>query len=280
MRKKLRFVVLMVCIFCLLSISVPEFEPAPLTIRFLDVGQGDAILLRTKDGDVLIDAGTEQSERLLCLRLEQLEVKSLKLAIFTHFDEDHIGGADAVLRQIPTETVWINTSSTQNEATHRLLSAAQESGAEIHRVYAGEFFMLGDLFLSVLSPLNKYPAEGNASSLIVRMQFGKISALFMGDAEIAQENALMGQYRDSDLTADLCKVGHHGSNSSTSEQFLAFTKPRYAVITAAAVNVFGHPSGEVLARLEQHRVETFCTAWQGEIIFESDGNRLQPIGDS
>ncbi|MBQ9805884.1 MAG: MBL fold metallo-hydrolase [Clostridia bacterium] len=280
MRKKLRFVVLIACVFCLLSISFPDIGQAPLTVRFLDVGQGDAILLRTADGDVLIDAGTEQSETLLCLRMEQLGVRSLKLAIFTHFDEDHIGGADAVLRQFPTETVWINHSPVQNEATNRLLLAAEESGAQLRRVCAGEHFQLGDLFLAILYPLNKNPAEGNASGLIVRMQFGKTSALFMGDAGIAQENTLIEQYEDSDLSVDLCKVGHHGSNSSTSERFLTVTDPTYAVISAGTVNVFGHPSGEVLARLKQNGTETLCTGWQGEIVFESNGELLLPAEGS
>lgn len=281
MRKKLGFVVIILCIFVILGLSLPSREePDPLTIYFFDVGQADAMLLRTPLGDVLIDAGSEQSEPLLCLRLEQLGVERLKLAVFTHFDEDHIGGADAVLRRFGAEKIWINSAPIANEAADRMICAARETDTEICRVSTGEAFALGDLFLMVLHPTYQESADGNASSVIVRMQFGNTSALFMGDAGVDQEAFLLEWYGSSNLSADLCKLGHHGSDSSTSDEFLTCIKAQYAVITCADPNPYGHPWGIVMDRLEKHQVKTFCTGWQGEIVFESDGERLLPqMGD-
>jgi len=281
MRKKLRFILVIVCLFLALSVTAPPdiTETAPLRIYFLDVGQGDAILLRTLDGDVLIDAGTEGSETLLCLRLEQLGVRTLKLAIFTHFDEDHIGGADAVIRRFPAEKIWIGTGEAENEAAERLLQSAAETDAEVLQVFSGAMLELGDLFLYVMSPLTKHSGNGNEDSLIVKMRYGNVSALFMGDAGIEQEFLLVERYGKAQLSVDLCKIGHHGSNSSTSLAFLECAQPLYAVISCGADNPYGHPTGRVLADLEFFGVEVFRTDLQGEIVFVSDGEALIPVSN-
>ena len=277
MCKKLCFFAFVLCLFCVFALSVPHAEASPLTVRFFDVGQGDAVLLQTSEGNVLIDAGTEQSQTLLCMRLEQLGVKSLKLAVFTHLDEDHIGGADAVLRNFPTEQVWIPNAEAETESARRVLLAAEQTNTPIFRVYTGETYQQGDLFLTVLYPFTKYPTSGNEGSLVLRMQFGTRAALFMGDVGVAQEELLLQRYSASTLCVDLCKLGHHGADTSSSKAFLESIKPQYAVITCSSVNVYSHPSGEVLARLEALNTATFCTGWDGELVFESDGEVLYPV---
>ena len=275
MRRWIRPLVLLLALFCLLGVTFrSDVKSDTLKLYFFDVGQGDAILLRTREGDILIDAGSEQSEQLLCLRLEQIGVTQLKLAIFTHFDEDHIGGADAVLRSFPAKTVWVSHAHPEGEAAKRMLLAADECGAEICRVYSGAKFELGELFLMAVLPFTKTPDEGNEGSVAVRMQYGDVSALFMGDAGEKQEAVLVERYGPSQLDVDLCKLGHHGSKTASSLAFLECTSPQYAVISCDAVNSYGHPSGEVLARLREIRATICCTAWQGEIVFESDGKRL------
>ena len=278
MQKSIRALAfLLLIVFVLGFSSCAESRDAPLAIYFFDVGQGDAMLLRTREGDVLIDAGTEQSEPLLSLRLEQLGVTELKLVIFTHFDEDHMGGADAILRRFPTETIWISNIQTEPDSYRRMVAEASECGIQPKRVCAGEDFELGGMRLLVYYPTDKYFVEGNEGSLIVRMTFGKTSALFMGDAGVEQEALLMQNNTKANLRADLCKVGHHGSNTSTSQEFLECIEPRYAVISCGAANMYGHPSGMVLDRLTLCGVETYCTGWHGEILFESDGETLYPV---
>jgi competence protein ComEC len=245
----------------------------------LDVGQGDAVLLRTPEGDVLIDAGTEDSELLLCRRLEQLGVKRLKLAILTHFDEDHVGGADAVIRRFLPETIWVGTQNAETEAAIRLLQAASEVQAEICHVCAGELYVVGKLALYVMYPFSMQTDGGNENSLVVRMQYGNVSALFMGDAGVEQERLLIDHFGKSQLSVDLCKIGHHGSNTSTSQAFLECAQPRYAVISCGEGNAYGHPMGGVLANLEHAGVSIFRTDVHGEIVFVSNGESFAPIID-
>lgn len=282
MRKGFRFATVVFCLFLVLGVTVAPnaIEAQPLRVHFLDVGQGDSVLLRTPEGDVLIDAGTEASEELLCLRLEQLGVRRLKLAIFTHFDEDHIGGADAVIGHFSPETVWIGTAAAETEAAMRLLQSAKASGTDVHRVWSGKMFSLEKLFLYVMAPLTQYPEGGNEGSLIVKMRYGNVGALFMGDAGVEQEKLLVDHYGRGHLSVDLCKIGHHGSNTSTSPLFLECVQPRYAVISCGAENAYGHPMGGVLANLEAFGVEVFRTDTQGEIVFVSDGERLIPVTKS
>ena len=278
MRKAVRiiaFLMLVVCVFCFSFRTEPT--PAPLQIYFFDVGQGDAMLLRTREGDVLIDSGSEQSEARLTLRLKQLGVTELKLAIFTHFDEDHMGGADAILRSFPTQEIWISNVQTETEASRKMVAEAKASGVQPTRVSAGKTFDVGGLRLMVYHPLDKYPMDGNEASVVVRLSFGSTSALFMGDAGEEAEELLMQSNARDNLCADLCKLGHHGSSTSSSAEFLSYIHPRYAVISCAAVNLYGHPSGMVLDRLYQNDIEVLCTGWQGEILFESDGEKLYPV---
>jgi len=275
MKKCICFFAFLCCVGVLLGSSVSDpFRNAPLQIVFLDVGQGDAVLLRTAEGAVLIDAGTEESEELLCLRLESLGIKRLSLAIFTHFDEDHIGGADGVLQRFPTDRIWIGGAAADNGVSHRLLAVAERTGTEVVRVCNGDFFSMEDLFLYVLAPAAHSQTAGNEGSLVIHLRYGKIKALFMGDATTEQEASLVDYYGRSQLSADLCKVAHHGSNTSTSELFLQTVQPRYAVISCGADNSYGHPTGSVLARLRAHGSIVLRTDLQGEITFVCDGETL------
>ena len=275
MLKTKRAAVIVLCMSLLLCMCVSvDAERAPLTVYVLDVGQGDAVLMRTEQGDILIDAGTEASETYLCLRLEQLGVRRLKLAIFTHFDEDHIGGADGVLRHFPTECVWVGGGADTSEASGRLIRAIDETHTEMISASVGTRLSLGTLTLTVLFPFIPTIQEGNAAGLVVMARFGRIQMLFMGDAEAEQESAIMERYSKPSLNADLYKVGHHGSQGASSEMFLQYVSPEYAVISCGASNHYGHPAGMVLERLEVSGATVLRTDLLGELVFECDGEHL------
>lgn len=243
-------------------------------IYFLDVGQGDAALLRTAKGDILIDSGTEASEETLCLRLEQLGIESLLLVVLTHADEDHMGGADGVLSRFPTSEVWVGNDTVESEAEERMYAAATETNAEVRTVGAGEVCAYGDVTLSVLYPISSENAEGNEGSIVLKIACGETDLLLTGDAGVEQEKFLVERYGKEQLACDLYKVGHHGSNTSSSASFLAAMQPQYAVISCGAGNSYGHPTGEVIARLESVGAEVLRTDLLGEIVFESDGKTL------
>lgn len=271
------FVLLLVCALLLCACHSDRVTP-PLRVHFLDVGQGDAILLRTEAGDVLIDAGPEDAQELLCLRLDQLGVCELALAIFTHPDADHIGGADGVLARFPTREVWTNGAPLTGESAVRMLEVANRMEVPVRAARAGEVVRFGQTVISVLAPLEDVSEAGNEGSIVLMVLCGEIGAIFTGDAGVDGELDLIQAYGDAILDCTLYKVGHHGSNTSTSLAFLQAVTPEYAVISCGAANSYGHPFGEVIARLESVGATVLRTDLLGEIVFETDGKTLTRVG--
>lgn len=269
--------------FCLLFLSSDrnaskiesELGSPSLEIRFLDVGQGDCTLLRTPEGDILIDAGTEDCQERLCLRLKQLGVEELVLAVFTHNDEDHIGGADGLLSQIPTREIWVSDTEIENESAQLLFRTAEEQGIKVHSARASEIRHLGSVTLSILHPFPFREVEGNEGSLVLKLHYQGLNLIFTGDIGSDQEREIVEHYGKTQLDCDLLKVAHHGSNTSSSELFLQALTPQYAVIGCGTGNSYGHPMGEVLTRLETHGATVLRTDLEGEIIFTWDGAVLK-----
>lgn len=275
MKRKLLLVLLLLSLLqgvCACDASEPT---AALELHFLDVGQGDAILLRTEEGDVLIDAGSEATQDALCLRLSELGVESLRLAVFTHADEDHLGGADGVLRAFSTDMVWITRFFDEDLPVTMLRAAAKDTGSEIVEVFSGMFCKIGGANLAVFSPYGSMEsADGNDSSIVLKVSCGDVSALLMGDASEETERMLLSSYGYGVLRCDILKAGHHGANTSTCSAFLQVIEPDYAVISCGEGNFYGHPHGEVLARLEQVGAEILRTDLLGDIVFLTNGKTL------
>lgn len=278
MRRVLAWILLLAALLCLSSCSARAREDV-CQLYFLDVGQGDSILLRTSEGDVLIDAGTEDAEELLCLRLEQLGVSELTLAIFTHPDEDHIGGADGVLDRFPVRQIWCNGAEPDHESAVRLFIRAREQNIPIHAVMAGDRTDVGGVIISVLTPIGDIGDGGNEASVSVKLHYKEFDAILTGDAGQAEEAEMVAAYGASQLSCDLYKVGHHGSNTSSGALFLQTLRPTYAVISCGGGNSYGHPTGEVLARLAEAGITVLRTDLEGEILFETDGQELWLVTD-
>lgn len=278
--KRLRIVtcLLLLVILCV-SCSPSETAVLPdgvLQIYFLDVGQGDCILFRTSEGDVLVDAGTENSQELLCLRLEQLGVRELALMVISHPDEDHIGGADGVIERFATREIWTSGAPMENESARRLVETAEAVGTPIREVRALHTLFVGDLHLWVMTPYGNHNVDdGNENSIVLKVSFGEISVLLTGDAGMQQEREMLSFYAAGHFDCDLYKVGHHGSNTSSCEELLTAMSPQYAVISCGRDNSYGHPFGEVLARLEASGATVLRTDLRGEIVFETDGRVLR-----
>jgi len=263
-------IIALVCICTLLPSCSSRVmsENALCRIYFLDVGQGDCTLIRTQKGDILIDAGPEAAQDALCLRLRQLGVKEIALAIFTHPDEDHVGGADGVLSQMPVREVWLPTREMDNPSAARMEKMIEKNGSLRKNIRAGESFVLGDVSVSALAPFGDAANDSNDSSIVVRVTCGEINMLFMGDASVKVEQRLLQVYGKGSLNANLYKVGHHGSSTSNTEAFLALVKPTYAVICVSDDNSYGHPHGVVVERLQGIGATVLTTATDGEVVFE------------
>lgn len=266
----------LVCITLLCSSCTQEVmsEDALCRIYFLDVGQGDCTLIRTRGGDILIDAGPESAQASLLLRLEQLGVQEITLAVFTHPDEDHIGSADGVLGQIPVREVWLPVKEMDNPSAARMEQVIEKLGIKRKNVRAGEVLTIGDVAVATLAPFGDASSDPNDNSIVLRITCGEIGMLFMGDASAKVEQKLIETYAKGHIAAQLYKVGHHGSSTSNTEAFLEVVNPTYAVICSSIDNSYGHPHGVVIDRLQSIGAKVLMTATDGEIVLECNKSAI------
>ena len=276
MKRLLCFALILICICATFPSCAfgTMSEDALCRIYFLDVGQGDCTLIRTRGGDILIDAGPESAQDALCLRLKQLGVQEIALAIFTHPDEDHVGGADGVLAQIPVREVWLPTREMDNPSAARMEKAIEENGATRKNVRANEVMTIGDAVVATLAPMRDASNDPNDNSIVVRVTCGNVGILFMGDASAKIEQKLVETYSDARLSAQLYKVGHHGSSTSNTEAFLSVVNPTYAVICSSIDNSYGHPHGVVIERLQNIGATVLMTAIDGEVVLECNKSAI------
>ena len=217
----------------------------------LDVGEGSATLIRTDSGNVLIDAGPESTQETLCEHLRQMGVREFALVIFTHPDEDHIGGGDAVLRAFPVREIQTNGAADSNDSYDALIRTADATGKAVpmRSVSAGETATVGDVTLTVLSPLAGEAEADNEGGLVLMLTCGGKRILLAGDAGEKTEKRLLQRLGADALRADVLIAGHHGSNSASSAAFLAAVSPKEIVISCGAGNEYGHPDGRALERM-------------------------------
>lgn len=281
MKRFLCYILVLICICVMLPSCSQEVmsEDALCRIYFLDVGQGDCTLIRTRKGDILIDAGPESAQDALCLRLKQLGVKEIALAVFTHPDEDHVGGADGVLNQIRVREVWLPMKEMDNPSAARMEKAIEDSGATRKNVRAGVRITIGDATVATLAPFGNATADPNDNSIVLRVTCGEIGMLFMGDASVKVEQKMMQTYSKEHLSAQLYKVGHHGSSTSNTEAFLEVVKPTYAIICSSIDNSYGHPHGVVVERLQNIDAIVLMTATDGEVVLECNKSAIWHIND-
>ncbi len=253
----------------------PSADPASpttavLTVHFIDAGQGDAILIQTPQGEnLLIDAGSNDSEPVVLDYLRSSGVKELAAVVGTHPHEDHIGSMDAVINKFKVNQVYL-PRITGNTMTYRnLLAAAKNQGITIQTARAGAIIPLKNVKCQFLGPCADRYENMNDYSAVLRVDYGSLSFLFMGDAGTEAENQMMAQ--GMNLRAAVLKVGHHGSSSGTGESFLQAVSPRYAVISCGKDNPYGHPHAETLAKLRQAGVEIYTTPQHGSIIIKANG---------
>ena len=270
-----RFGVLLLLLLFLLPGCRPTAEK-PFSLTFLDVGQGNATLLQTPKGNLLVDCGPESAQETLCRKLQARGIRSIKAVIFTHPDEDHIGGADLILEQFSVEQILYNGAAEENESFLRLQNAAEQKNIPMEALDRDDEVLFGALKITVFCPVDRTAAQmGNQGSLVFRAEYQTLSVLFMGDAEESVEKELLQTYGASALAATVLQVGHHGSATSSSPEFLAAVSPTYAVISCGAGNRYGHPDGRVLERLQAVNATVLRTDLEGDLVLQWNGESLQ-----
>jgi len=253
-------------------------EPPGLAVYFLDVGQGDAALLRTPGGHwVLIDGGPRQGGRdagraVIVPFLRRHGAESLTAVVATHGHADHIGGLPVVLEAFPPAYVLEPGEPLAQPLYLEFLAAVEASGARWQPARAGDKLQVDGVVLEVLSPDSTWlglTRDVNEHSVVLRVRFGAERLVFAGDAGLPVEARLAGRVGP----VRLLKVGHHASRSATSDAWLTELAPREAVISVGRRNTYGHPAPEVLARLARHGVAILRTDRDGTITFSTDGTR-------
>ena len=230
--------------------------------------------LAVTDGRVhiLIDAGTNSSEDELKAYLDSMGVKDLEYAVFTHPHEDHIGGADMVLNTYNVKRVILPDATATTKTFERMMDAIEAEKCEVIEAAPDYEFYVGELRCTILAPISTSYTETNNYSVVIRADYGETSVLFTGDAEVDSEAEMLERYRRNGmLDCDLLKSGHHGSDTSSSQEFLDAVTPTYAVISVGEGNTYDHPKQETLAKYEAMNMIVYRTDKEGSIVFTSTG---------
>jgi len=246
-----------------------------LIIHYLDLGQADSILLELPNNEImLIDAGNNSDGQKLVNYLREQGIDTIDYLIGTHPHADHIGGLDDVIENFVIGRIYMPEVIHTTKTFEDVLLAVQRKGKKITPARTG-VSIIDDPVLQIyfLSPINNNYKDLNHYSAVVKVDFLDKSFLFTGDAEKINEEEMIEKYGVR-LKSHILKVGHHGSNTSTSEEFIEKVVPDYAVISVGKDNSYGHPSALVIQRLQNHGVKIYRTDLQGTIIARSDGQQI------
>ena len=240
-----------------------------LLIDFIDVGQADSILVRNQDKIMLIDAGTNEAGEMVVKYLQNLGITKIDYLVGTHPHEDHIGGLDNVINNFDIGQIYMPKIETTTKTFEDVLEAIENKNLTVTAPNKGDKIELGQAVGEFMTEPILDKDNLNVSSLVLRLEFGNTSYLFMGDAEEENEETIIWP------KTDVLKVGHHGSSTSSSKSFLEQVQPKYAIIMAGKDNSYGLPTQETIDKLHNIGSEIYRTDEDGTIQMTSDGNTIQ-----
>ena len=243
-----------------------------LKVHFIDVGQGDSILIQSGDHDMLVDAGENDQGDTVVTYLHSQGINKLDYVIGTHPHSDHIGGLDDVINNFSIDKVILPPVEHTTKTYEDVLDAIGSQGLKVTKPVSGDTYKLGDASFQIIAPNGNYGDDLNNWSVGIKLTNGNNSFVMCGDAESQAEADICAS--GINLSADVLKLGHHGSKTSTSGTFLNKVNPDYAVISCGMGNSYGHPHKEALNKLHSKGVKIFRTDEQGTVIATSDGTDI------
>lgn len=250
-------------------------NPNNMEVHYINVGQGDSILIRVNNKVLLIDSGPKSSKSTLTKYLNSLNIKNIDYLIATHPHEDHIGNMSTIINNYEINKFYSPKVTTNSKTFERMVSTLKNNNLKINILdNTTSSITLGDnTNIKIYSPIGDFNDDNlNNYSPIIKITFGKTSFLFTGDAEEYVEKQVINN--SSNLSSNVLKLGHHGSSSSTCKEFLDAINPNIAIITVGIDNEYGHPHDEVLDLLKSYKIKTYRTDNDGSIVLISDGKNI------
>lgn len=247
-----------------------------LSVMVIDVGQGDSILVAFGAEDtMLIDAGEDTDAHAVKEELDERGITQIDVLIATHPHADHIGGMAEIIRSYDIGCIYMPDMQSGTKTYKNIMALIDEHGIELIVACAGESFALGSADCTIVSPGKDDNKDANNESVMLLVDYMDTEFLFTGDAEKwAEKRVLEAGY---DIDADVLKLGHHGSRTSTSEAFFEAVSPDIAVISCGRDNDYGHPHPETMALLKKYGIEPLRTDLSGDVLFLSDGHTLKIV---
>lgn len=242
-----------------------------LEIHFLDVGQGDCTLVTCGGESLLIDAGDNEQGIKVQNYLQKQGIDFLDYVLCTHPDADHIGGIDVVLYKFDCGTLFMTGEERDTKTYRDVAEVMKEKGCQKTLPVVGDQYTLGDATFTMVGPYRE-DETGNNNSIAILLAHGENTFLFTGDAEEEEELDML--FGDTPLSADVYKAGHHGSSTSSCQEFLDAVQPAYVVISCGVDNSYGHPHAESMNRFRAMGVQIFRTDEQGTVMVTSNGKEL------
>lgn len=291
MRKKISAFLLTIALLMLPGCDILGIQPGTtvssisaagsgtMEVHFIDAGQADAIFIRLPDGKIMqIDAGKNNTGDEITDYIKSQGVEKVDYLIGTHPHEDHIGGLDNVIKEFDIGKIYmprVSSSETPTTQTYEdVLTAVKNKGLAITAPHAGDIIIEGESYTAeVLSPKREDYTDLNEYSIVIKLTYGSEKFLFMGDAEAINEREIIDAGYDID--ADVLKLGHHGSSTSSTADFLKKVSPDYAVISCGAGNSYGHPHDEVLERCSNLKINILRTDTDGTVVMKTDGESIE-----
>lgn len=255
-----------------------ELPEGNMAVHFIDVGQGDSTLFMVEEGVVLVDASVYQAGPTIVEYLKKQGVTKIDYFFLTHPDGDHIGGARDVLDAFEVENIIMPDKSHDTRTYENLLLRIEELDINVIKGETGSVYNVGDLEITILSPVaghnyGRSDKDNNDWSVVFLARFGNSKVMMTGDATAETEEIMLKNHSTAEMKADILKVGHHGSHSSTTDEFLAAVDPDYAVISCGKDNDYGHPHTEVTDRLQKAGITIRITKDEGTIVYMTDGSQ-------
>lgn len=236
------------------------------TATFIDVGQGDCTLFVSDNTSMLIDSGEAENAPAIIKTLTESGITELDYLIATHAHSDHIGSMAEILSEIPAKKVIISKPSEDSQSTRTFtdfIDAATSCEAELIIAESGYEFTMGYALCRILSPINFYSSMENNNSIVMHITVGSTSFMMTGDAEAGAEKAILDKY--DNISSTILKAGHHGSDTSSSEEFIDAVSPETVIIHVGKDNKYGHPMDVIMDRLTEYTDDIYTTAKNGTV---------------